>query len=102
MNTSNKKKVHCTYFEASNYCISPFGMLQDLANKKMKENSTLQNSIQFNYLCNCLNYEKLVHQKKKKRNSQLLLKVELFVKGKRKVMRDERDTLLRYECKGHL
>jgi hypothetical protein len=26
----------------------------------------------------------------------------LFVKGKRKVMRDERDTLLRYECKGHL
>jgi hypothetical protein len=47
-NTSNKKKVLWTYFEASNYCISPFGMLKDCANKNMKENSTLQNSIQFN------------------------------------------------------
>ncbi len=62
-------------------------MLKDLANKKMKENSTLQSSIQFNYL----------------RNSQLLLKVELLWKVKEKEG-DERweSTLLRYECKGHL
>ncbi len=77
-------------------------MLKDLANKKMKENSTLQSSIQFNYLRNCLNYEKLVHKKMRCEIHNYFWKLNCLWKEKGKVMRDERDTLLRYECKGHL